>query len=179
MEALNARASKSDWKAARSIITPNRLRWTIKTFQPYKSPGLDGIHPIQLQKSVEMLMPHMVKITRASLAFVYIPEAWRVAKVVFIRKIVKKEMDLPKSYRPISLTSFLLKSMEKVVNYCIMHTVLHREPLRPIQLTYKVGKSIDSALYQLTYFIQKTLDEKEIALCAFLDIEVANISMIT
>ena len=47
----------------------------------------------------------------------YLPNTWRKVKVVYIPKAVKKDPEHPKSYRPINLTSFFLKTLERLVDY--------------------------------------------------------------
>jgi len=80
--------------------------WAIGTFQPYKSPGLDGISPAFLQQGQAKLLPILRKVLISSLALGYIPSAWSRARVVFIPKTGKKDITNPKSFRPISLKSF-------------------------------------------------------------------------
>ncbi|XP_048510255.1 uncharacterized protein LOC125500690 [Athalia rosae] len=38
-----------DWKTAAEIVTPDRTKWAIDTFDKFKSPGADGIFPAILQ----------------------------------------------------------------------------------------------------------------------------------
>ena len=47
---------------------------------------------------------------------------------------------------------------------------LQVKPLHDSQHAYRAGRSTETALYQLTELIQASLDSKETALCAFLDI---------
>lgn len=68
------------------------MRWALDSFQPYKSPGPDGIYPILLTKALEAVLPELVTLYRASVAMGYIPKAWRIAKVVFLPKAGKKDM---------------------------------------------------------------------------------------
>jgi len=103
-----------DWAIAKSTVTLDRLKWAIGTFQPYKSPGLDGISPAFLQQGQSKLLPILRKVMISSLALGHIPNAWSRARVVFIPKTGKKDITHPKSFRPISLTSFLLKTLEKL-----------------------------------------------------------------
>jgi len=98
--------------------------WAIGTFQPYKSPGPDGIQPILLQRALNQLAVPIRKILISSLALGHIPTAWSLAKVVFIPKAGKKDITDPKSFRPISLTSFLLRTLEKLVDVSIRSTLL-------------------------------------------------------
>lgn len=41
-----ARSRPVDWKIATEVTRPSRIRWAINQFQPYKSPGTDGIYYI-------------------------------------------------------------------------------------------------------------------------------------
>jgi len=49
--------------------------------------------------------------------------------------------------------------------------VLAFKPLHPYIHAYQAGKSVETALYQLVVRIEKALDEQEVALVIFLDIE--------
>ncbi|CAK1593923.1 unnamed protein product [Parnassius mnemosyne] len=57
------------------------------------------------------LIVRLVAILRVCLALKYVPRGWREVKVTFIPKPGKSNYTDPESYRPISLTSFLLKTM--------------------------------------------------------------------
>ena len=81
---------------------------------------------------------------RAALALGYIPIAWRIARVAFIHKPGKIEYTTAKSFQPISLTSFLLKGLEKLVDGPMVTL-----PIHPRQHAYQAGKSTESALHQL------------------------------
>ena len=48
---------------------------------------------------------------------------------------------------------------------------LASKPLHPNQHAYQTGKSVDTALHQLVVRVEKALDQREIALGVFLDIE--------
>lgn len=165
------RPNSIEWKRAAEIITGERIEWAISTFQPFKSPGVDGIFPVLLQKGAKELIPFLLNIFRGSLALGYIPEKWRRAKIIFIPKLGKKDITNPKSFRPISLTPFPLKTMEKVVDIFTRETTLKVNPLHCDQHAYRKGRSTETALYALTNFVGKALTHKEVALCTFLDIE--------
>lgn len=156
---------------AGKIFTQNKIRWAIKSFKPYKSPGEDGIFPALLQQGLTDLAYPLSKIFKNSYLLGYIPLSWREVNVVFIPKAGKRNSEEPKSYRPISLTSFLLKTMEKVINIHLGNEVLSKNPLHKNQYAYQSGKSTETALHNLVTKIEKALNEKEVALCAFIDIE--------
>ena len=158
-------------KIASQIFTENRIKWAIKSFKPYKAPGGDGIYPIFLQKGLTTLMRSLIALFRASFTWGYVPETWRDVRVSFIPKTGKRSLTEAKSFRPISLSSFLLKTMEKIIDHVIRRELLTKVPLHKDQFAYQNGKSTISALHSLTSKLEKTLEHKEIALCAFIDIE--------
>ena len=75
---------------------------------------MDGIMPIMLQQGFELLAGKLLMLLRASLALGYIPVSWRHTRVVFIPK-PGKSLTQAKSLRPISLTSFILKTLAKLL----------------------------------------------------------------
>jgi hypothetical protein len=75
--------------------------------------------------------------------------AWCLVKVVFIPKPGMDTYCGPKDYRPISLTSFLLKTMDRLVDRFIRDEALIASPLHPNQHAYQAGKSTETALHQL------------------------------
>lgn len=85
-----------------------------KSFLPFKSPGLDGIFPALFHCGLEVILVCFVIILRACIAFRYIIQVWREVKVIFIPKPGHSDYSLTKFYRPISLTSFLLKTLDKL-----------------------------------------------------------------
>jgi hypothetical protein len=131
---------------------------------------MDGITPLLLQKAGETILPALTKIFRASYAWGILPETWTRVRVVYIPKQGNRDKTDPKSYRPISLTSFLLKAMEKVLNYHIREGALQRMPLHTKQHAYQKGKSTETALLDLVNNLGKALEDKEVALGAFLDV---------
>ena len=159
------------WSIARKVVTPDRVNWAINSFKPYKSPGIDGIIPILLKEGIHVLSPILCKIYRACIAFGHVPTAWRHTKVIFIPKIGKDNYYEAKSFRPISLTSFLLKAIEKLIDRHIREVVLASMPLSISQHAYQPGRSTDTALYSLSFLLERNLNAKEIALAVFLDIE--------
>jgi hypothetical protein len=123
-----------------------------------------------LQQAREVIIPYLVRIFRTCLATGYVPAIWRQVKVVIIPKPGRNSYSGPRDYRPISLTSFLLKAMERLVDRCLRDEALAIVPLHSNQHAYQAGKS-ETALHRLVVRVEKALDQQEIALGAFLDIE--------
>jgi len=156
---------------ATRIVTYRRVVSAIDSFAPYQSPGMAGIFPSLLQEGWEVLIPYLVKIFRACLATGYVPAIWRQVKIVFITKPRRNSYSGPTDFRPISLTSFLLKTMERMVDRFLRDEILALKPLHPNQHAYQAGKSVETALHQLVVWVEKAPDQQKIALGFFLDIE--------
>jgi len=161
----------TNWHVASTMVTPDRISWAIKTMATYKSPGIDGIYPILLQKGLQHLLDPLCAIYRASLALGYIPQIWRASRVTFMPKPGKTDYTIAKSYRPISLTPFLPKGLEKLVDRYLRSGPVVSVPIHPRQHAFQAGKSTESALHQLVGRIEKALDSREYSLGVFFDIE--------
>jgi ribonuclease HI len=89
---------------------------------------------------------------------------------VFIPKPGKDDYSSAKAFRPISLMSFLLKGLERLVDRDLRDGALKRMPLHEKQHAYRAGRSTESALHQLVSRVEKALEHKEFALGVFFDI---------
>jgi hypothetical protein len=82
-----------------------------------------------------------------------------------------KRRELAKSFRPIRLTSFLLKTMERLVDLRIKEGPLKDYPFNLMQHAYLECNSTYTALHDLVYTIDGSLAQKAFALDVFLDVE--------
>lgn len=148
-------------------VTSMKVRKAVESFAPFKTSGPDGIMPALLQHNIEQLNPYLVVVFKGSLRFGYIPKKWRNVRIAFIPKPGKTDYTLASSFRPISLCSFLLKTLERLVDWHIrQHVSFHKA-----QHAYQSGKSTESALHCLTNIGERSLRNKELALCTFADID--------
>jgi hypothetical protein len=127
-----------DWMLATRVVTFRRVEWAIDSFSPYKIPRVDGIFPALLQQAREVVIPYMVRIFCACLSTGYVPGICQQVKVVFIPKPSRNTSSGPRDYRPISFTSFLLKTMERLVDRYLRDEALVIVPLHPNQPAYQV-----------------------------------------
>jgi hypothetical protein len=170
LEHLKWKGSRADWEVSRRVINYDKLKWAVFSFQPYRSPGIDGIMAVMLHQGFGLLAGKLMMLLRASLALGYNPMNWRHIRMVFIPK-PGKQLSQGKSLRPISLMSFILKTLEKLLDRYIRGGVLVEKPLHQNQFAYRAGMSTETALFQDVHRLEKSLNHKEIALGAFLDIE--------
>jgi len=75
-----------------------------------------GIFPALLQEGQRVVDPYLVRIFCACLDTGNVPTIRLQVKVVFIPKANRNSCSGPRDFRCINLTSFLLKTMERLVD---------------------------------------------------------------
>lgn len=93
------------------IVIEDTAKGAILDFSTFNSPGLDGVYSALISG----------RNISASLALKCIPKAW---KVILLPKPGRMNYSIPKSYRPISLTSFSLRTLERLTERNIRDEVL-------------------------------------------------------
>ena len=161
----------NDW------ITGKLVQKAIESFGDNKAPGVDGIKPIVLKQLPSVMLHRLSLLYRAILTIGSTPETWKRAKVVFIPKPGKSDYTEKRSWRPISLTSFLLKTLERMVAWHL--EVIKKDTVGNNQHAFQRGKSTETALLTATKEIEKTIKNKQMTLGVFLDISGAfdNVSL--
>jgi len=89
-----------------NISNPDRIKWAINCFKPFKSSGPDGFFPAQLQGTLDISLPWLTAIFHGCLALNHIPTRWLDVKVIFIPKVGKPSHSNPRDFRPIHLSIF-------------------------------------------------------------------------
>lgn len=117
--------------------------------------------PALLQNGKETINPTLTTIRRSSMNLGRLPDCWRHVTVIFLPKS-DKSTDGPKAHRPISLSSFMLKDLDKLIDLYLKQDVLNTNPFHKLQK----NKSCNTALH----YVENSLEYKEIALGAFMDI---------
>jgi hypothetical protein len=87
--------------------------------------------------------------------------------VTFIPKPGELDYTEAKAYRPISMSSFLLKLMEKLVERHIRDDTLWKYRLHRNQHAYQTGKSTETALHNVVTRTENKTEHRDIALGAF------------
>lgn len=163
--------SNIDHNLVKEIVTIEKVEWAINSFSPFKTAGEDKIFPALLQKGGFCLIHKLVDVISASLLLGYIPSDWTKVNISFIPKVGRSDYSSAKSFRPISLSSFLLKTVERLVDRFLRDRHLNEGTLSANQHAYRAGKSTESALHQLVSNIESSLLSKESSLVSFIDIE--------
>lgn len=152
------------------ILSREKIEWAIKSFEPYKSAGIDGVIPKMLQVSIDSVTTILQRIYKDCFTLAYMPMSWRKVKVVFIPKLGKLGHSVAKDFRPISLTSFLLKTLERLLDIHI-RAFFNEKNISKSQHAYMKGRSVETALHKVLGYAEKAIHHKQMALTSFLDIE--------
>ena len=108
------------------------------------APGPDGFPAILLKKCRNALAPPLAKIWRKSMLNGEIPDICKSATIIPIHK--GKSRAVPKNYRPVALTSHLIKIFEKVVRKQIVDFMQANDLFNYSQHGFRGGRSCLSQL---------------------------------
>lgn len=96
-------------------LTLAEIEATMMQSKPDKAPGPDEITFRVWQELWPVLQHRILALYQASLDLQYVPQQWRTAKIVVLRKPNKPDCSKPKAYRPIYLLATISKGLEAVV----------------------------------------------------------------
>ena len=156
----------NDW------IDETKIKTALEGFEKKKSPGPDGMKPLIFEYLPQEFLTTLKIVYKASIHLGYTPKAWKRTKVIFISKPGKDTYDKPKSFRPISLSNYLLKGLERLVGWR-MDRALLTYPLHNKQHGFLSGKSTESAISNTVNYIEKHIMNKQHCVGVFLDISAA------
>ena len=126
-----------------------------------------GSSPSSYRTSRMGYYPILLDSIRRPLGWVAPPKCWKTMKVVFIPKMGKADYGQAKSYRPITLSNFILKGMERLTQWFINDHVV-KGPLYA-QHAYTAGLSCDTAVSEVVDFIEKNTYRNQKVLAVSLD----------
>jgi hypothetical protein len=97
-----------------SWINLETLHHVFNQFGSHKCPGPDGFRPIVLMHLPLEARTALLHIYNAIISQKYTPRLWRNADIIFLPIPGKDDYTQSRSFRPISLMPFLLKTLEKM-----------------------------------------------------------------
>ena len=153
------------------MISHTKVREAFSKFGDKKAAGPDQIKPIVLKKLPDSTIKRIVMLYRASLTVEYMPTDWLLSKTIFIPKPGKENYKKAKSFRPISLSSFLLKGLERIVSWHLEETTLRANPLCQWQHGFRKDKSTESAITEVINYIESAKCQGEYCVAVLLDIQ--------
>ena len=120
------------------------------------STGPDNIHNRCLKNHSELLVQYLTNLFNAILKQGYIPEKWKMAKIILLLK-PKKDKQHPSSYRPISLLSCLGKLLEKIIKQRLMLELERRNILSQHQAGFRPGENTVYNIVRLEQYVEGQL----------------------
>jgi ribonuclease HI/retron-type reverse transcriptase len=152
-------------------IDATKVRRAIASFSDFKAHGPDEIKPVILKNLPDQEIDRLVAIYTASIRLAYVPTTWTQSRTVFIPKPGRDDYSIPKSFRPISLTSFCFKTLERLVLWHLERTTFRRKPMHEKQHAFRKGHSTELAISEVVNTIESAIHKGKYALATFLDIE--------
>ena len=152
-------------------ITVDDVYELLKDINPNKSAGDDGMHPRVLKECASELAYPIQKLFNMSLSQGVIPKSWKCATVTPIHK--DDDKDNAENYRPISITSQIGKTLEKIVRKSIMSHLTENSILSDHQHGFCEGKSCLTNLIEALEDITSMIDDGKPVDAVFLDFKKA------
>ncbi|KAL0163870.1 hypothetical protein M9458_039623, partial [Cirrhinus mrigala] len=120
-----------------------------------KAPGPDGVTPACLKTCADELAPIYSQIFNRSLELCEVPSCFKCSTIIPIPKNPK--ITGLNDYRPVALTSLIMKSFEKLVLAYLKD--ITGPLLDPLQFAYRANRSVDDAVNTGLHFILQHLDK--------------------
>ncbi len=119
-----------------------------------KAPGPDGVSPACLKSCADQLAPIFTQIFNRSLELCEVPSCFKRSTIIPVPK--KPKITGLNDYRPVALTSVVMKSFERLV---LAYLKASTGPLLdPMQFAYRANRSVDDAVNMGLHFTLQHLD---------------------
>ncbi|GFY36745.1 probable RNA-directed DNA polymerase from transposon BS [Trichonephila clavipes] len=168
------RSSEHGIPIFKEFFTMQELNMALSNFDPSKSPGPDNIHGQMISRLSDWGKKSLLEIFNLSWRLGRLPRDWKKALIIPIRKSSKKAC-YPESFRPIALTNFSCKLMEKIILERLTYYLNSNDLLSIEQYGFKRGHSTAD---QILYFGQRVRDSQNLrpshhTVAVFLDLSKA------
>ena len=153
-------------------LSLQELNTAINKLKKKKSPGPDGI-------TNEMII-HLDTTARLKLLEIFnlsweegrVPQMWKEAIMIPIHK-KGKDKTKSSSYRPISLTSCVVKTMERIVNRRLMFHLETGKNISEEQAGFRQFRSTEDQVTYLSQEIEDAFQEKKVLFATWIDLQKA------
>ena len=155
-----------------ALVDKNEILGIVKSLKNKISSGNDEILTSLFKFSITAIVKPLVHIINNSLTYGIFPE--KQLKQALVIPVYKKGDETQiENYRPISLLSCFSKIFEKVMSNRITEHMLENNLINNNQHGYLKGRSTQTALFQFTENIIKSLENKQLPIGLFLDLSKA------
>ena len=153
-------------------ITESELGRAISKLGKRKSPGNDGITNEMLQHLGACAERKLLQIFNISWQTGQVPQEWKKATMIPLLK-TGKDRKKASSYRPISLTSCVCKTLESIINHRMKWYLETEGILVPQQAGFRQCYSTEDQATYLSQVIEDAFQDKQHVLTAWIDLEKA------
>ena len=143
----------------------------IRSVDPSKATGPDGINPRLLKEAGLCIVPSLTRLINLSLSKAIVPKRWKLANVTPLFK--KGEKNDTNNYRPVSLLSCVSKILERIVFKHLFNFLRDRNFISPHQSGFQPGDSTVNQLSYLYHTFAEALDKKKDVHIVFCDVKKA------
>ncbi len=119
-----------------------------------KAPGTDCVTPVCLKSCADQLAPIFTQTFNRSLELCEVPSCFKRSTIIPIQK--KPKITGLNDYRPVALTSVVMKSFEKLVLAYLKD--ITGPLLDPLQFAYRANRSVDDAVNMGLHYVLQHLD---------------------
>eukprot|EP00057_Strongylocentrotus_purpuratus_P005534 XP_003731185.1 PREDICTED: RNA-directed DNA polymerase from mobile element jockey-like [Strongylocentrotus purpuratus] len=137
------------------VIHESDVRKRFKLINPRKASGPDGVNGRVLKTCSSQLAVPYAMIFQTSISERVVPACWKASVVTPVPKNNRPSAN--GDFRPIALTSVVMKSLERLVLEKLTSSVLPL--LDPNQFAYKAKRSVTDAVFTLTNTLYEHLDK--------------------
>jgi len=166
------RPKKTTLEPMKQSIKLAELQTALKKLKARRSPGPDAISNEMLTHLGNSAVNKLLEIFNLSWEEGKLPQIWREAIMI---PILKKGKD-PKqasSYRPISLTSCVVKTMERIVNERLRWHLETTNLLASEQAGFRQFRSTEDQATYLSQEIEEAFQEQKLVFAAWIDLQKA------
>ena len=141
---------------SRLVVEPLKIQALFSYVCKKKSAGPDGISAFLLKTFVAELTPAWCPVFQRSADSHLVPALWKKSTIIpFPKKPCPTEYN---DYRPVALTSVIMKCFEKYIMVSVLKSETNSE-LVPLQFGHRQGRSTDDAINSIAHLTLKHLED--------------------
>jgi hypothetical protein len=137
------------------VVSQDSVTSLFKCIDVNKAPGPDGIGGRVLRCCADQLGSVFTHLFQLSLDSGHIPALWKFSNIVPLPK--KPNPKQPNDFRPVALTSVVMKTLEKIVKSLVLAAT--EKSLDPLQFAYRAGRGVDDAKLFILNTLYKHLEK--------------------
>ena len=140
-------------------ILISELQSAIKKMKGEGAAGPDNIPPLFLKSLGPLALQELLSIFNSSFSLAHCPQIWRVATIIPILKAGKSPSEVA-SFRPISLTSCVVKLRERIIADRLYYIAEKNNMFSRFQAGFRKGRSCKDQITQTVQAIEDGFQQR-------------------